>query len=152
MRNNLNLGLIIGFMALAGCQSIPTDNEFVCSTQTDWHQLGLTTAQKGKSVRAFDNYKAQCGDALPQNAQDLYLDGFTIGIKEYCTYENGFELAQKDIENPNVCPFEIRAEFDKGYKIGYLDRREKKENADYAERELERRALQNRNGQSSTGQ
>ena len=103
MRNNLNLGLIIGFIALAGCQSTTTDNEFVCSTQTDWHQLGLTTAQKGKSVRAFDNYKAQCGDALPQNAQDLYLDGFTIGIKEYCTYENSRQSRHFLHNKSNYC-------------------------------------------------
>ena len=146
----MKVSLVLAMMTLAGCQS--TDSQVRCDSSTNWQEIGLKTAQKGKNVRTFERYKSSCGAALPENAKDLYLEGYTLGIKEYCSYENGFAVAEKGIDNPNVCPFEIRAEFDKGYKIGALEQREKKENADYAERELARRQLQNRSGMSSTGQ
>jgi len=130
---------LVAAMLLGGCAS--TNEEFVCAGDTDWNQLGLTTASEGKTVRTFERYKATCGDKLPANAKDAYLDGYTVGIKEYCSYENGFKIGSLGLENPYICPFEIRKDFDKGFEIGMLDRREKQKNLELAEREKDRRLI-----------
>ena len=140
----------LSLLILVGCQS--NDTYVNCDVNTDWQQLGVKTAQSGQDVRTFDQYKNACGSALPEDAQTLYLDGYTAGIKEYCSYENGFERGQKGLQDPKVCPLEIRAEFDKGFRIGSLDRREKKENTELAAREHDRALLSSGAAMSSTGQ
>jgi len=111
-------------VALTACssttQSVNLDN---CS-QSNWSEFGYETAISGKSVRHFNKFEEQCGENLAKNAKSQYLDGFTIGIKEYCTYDNGFKLASKSLPNKNTCPFELRAEFDKGYKVAALVQKE----------------------------
>lgn len=139
----------LSLLALAGCQS--NDYAVSCSSQTDWESVGLETAQNGKNVRSFETYKSSCGEQLPENAKSLYLDGYTVGIKDYCSYENGFKVGEKGLENPNVCPFEIRAEFDKGHKLGMLDRREKQKNVELAERERDRALQSSGSAMSSMG-
>lgn len=52
---------------------------------------------------------------------DGYLTGFTKGVMEYCTYENGFAIGVKNGSSKNSCPAEIRSPFIKGYNLGYAD-------------------------------
>lgn len=146
---NKHLVLILGIATLVGCNT--TTSQVECDNSIDWLSLGSEVALAGKSVREFDKYKASCGDGLPSNAQALYLDGYTAGIQQYCSYENGFKLGEKGIPDPQICPLEIRAEFDKGFKLGSLDRREKQQNTELAEREKDRALISSGSAMSSVG-
>lgn len=109
--------LIVCLLSLAACSSNP---QVACSGQ-DWKELGFETAVSGKPVRTFDSYKDQCGSRLEANAMDLYLDGYTLGILGYCTYEKGFELGSSNRSVKPTCPLELRAEFNRGYNHGKVE-------------------------------
>lgn len=94
-------------------------------TGNNWASVGYDTAKKGKSIRSFDEYTKACGANLSAGAKDAYIDGYTKGIIEYCTYDNGYKIGSANATIPDVCPYELRAEFIKGYKQGNLEVSEK---------------------------
>lgn len=121
---------------LTGCAS--TDEQAICNANTDWKTLGYETSQSGKNVRKFDSYQTQCGSNMPGDAKELFITGYTNGLKEYCMYENGYKLGQEGLQTNEICPFEMRSAFEKGYKIGSKERKEKQLNAERQQRELDR--------------
>ena len=50
-----------------------------------------------------------------------YLDGYTVGIVEYCTYDNGYALGLRRGKFLNICPMELRAAYTKGYNQGVFE-------------------------------
>lgn len=115
------IAIILLASTLIGCQSTNKEDamqaENFC-TDSNWKEVGHKVALSGKSVRAFLKYQEQCKN-LPESAKEAYLDGYTAGIKEYCTFDNGYKAGDTGIENTNACPLELRAEYDEGYKRGY---------------------------------
>lgn len=97
----------------------------VACTGVDWTSLGQTTATSGKSVRTFDAYRDQCGSNLEEGAMDSYLDGYTKGIIEYCTFENGYSLGSLNRSVEATCPLEVRSGFERGYAQGTRERNER---------------------------
>lgn len=97
----------------------------ISCVDNDWNRIGYETATAGKSVRTFDTYSEQCLESPGDEAKKTYVDGFTRGIIEYCTYENGFELGLKDRSLADVCPMELRSAFNEGYKRGKFEYDEK---------------------------
>lgn len=87
----------------------------------DWLQLGYDTAMAGESVRTFDTYRKQCADNLEKNAMTIYIDGYTKGVMEYCTYDNGFILGGQNKSIKNICPPELRELFNRGYNVGLAE-------------------------------
>lgn len=122
--------LIIPLVALGltACNSTSDKVNLAQCTNNNWADIGYETALSGKSVRFFNKFEEQCGEKLAVDAKSHYLDGFTSGIKEYCTYDNGFKLASKSLPNKNTCPYELRSPFDKGYKMAALVLKEQKAN------------------------
>jgi hypothetical protein len=118
MKNHMAIVLLAG--TLTGCQSTAEDDpmqaENFC-TNSNWTEVGRKVALSGKSVRTFLSYQERC-EALPEEAKNAYLDGFTAGVKEYCTYENGFKAGDTGAINTNACPLELRGEYEKGFVKG----------------------------------
>ena len=144
--------LIICLLLFTACGS---NQHLACSGQ-DWKDLGFETAVTGKSVRTFDSYKDQCGSRLEANAMDLYLDGYTMGILGYCTYEKGYELGSSNRSVKPTCPLELRAEFNRGYNQGKVEFDKKADlmkKMDAAREESDRveRATQNMGANRSPG-
>jgi hypothetical protein len=104
-----------------------------CSTNTkklecqgrDWAEFGYKMGAEGKSVHEVDEHRKDCGEKLEQRALKAYLDGYTRGIIEYCTYENGYALASQKIPLSQNCPLEVRGPFVKGYNVGRINLEEK---------------------------
>lgn len=116
------IGIFLFSVALIGCGgNVRTD--LVCSGQ-DWNKLGYETATSGKSVQTFDRYRDGCGSKLENQAMNTYLDGFTRGVLEYCTFDNGHAIGLSGKPMPDVCPLEARENFAKGFRLGSLEARE----------------------------
>lgn len=143
MNKKLCIFAFLNIFILLGCKT--TAESVACDNSTNWFEVGEQTALNGKHVRTFEKFKNQCGDTLPHTAKSNYLDGYTKGIANYCTYKSGFDLAMNGLENPKVCPFEIRQEFEKGYQTAKVARNEKLKRAEHAERERARRLTQQAN-------
>lgn len=102
---------------LSGCAG--KVKELSC-TGNNWAEIGYNTAKAGKNIRSFDAYVEACGDKLETNAKETYIDGYTKGVIEFCTYENGYLYGENNTEDPKICPYEIRGIFTKGYSQGQI--------------------------------
>jgi hypothetical protein len=107
---------------LAGCAGNVKD---IACTGQDWAGFGYKTGAEGKSVREFDAHRSDCGAKLERNALKAYLDGYTRGIVEFCTYEKGYALGSTKAPMSESCPLEVRADFVKGYNVGKFELAEK---------------------------
>lgn len=119
MKLYIFLGLLI--LTLTGCSTTENEDKELTAQQNfcennDWTEIGYKQAISGKSVRSFEIYKKKCGDNLIASSKSTFLDGYTHGIKEYCTFDNGYELATKTLSMTNICPHELREDFTKGYE------------------------------------
>ncbi|GAA0810585.1 hypothetical protein GCM10009111_01750 [Colwellia asteriadis] len=109
---------IIAALSLSACQSTTETTQTTIDCTNDWNTVGYEVALSGKSVRTFNRYEEQCQSALTETAKSNYLDGYTKGIVEYCTYEKGFDRAESGLPDNQICPFELRKEFERGYIAG----------------------------------
>lgn len=130
---------VILSVLMLGCSSAKTPGQSINCTGENWTEIGLTTARAAKSIRHFDTYVEQCGAQLEAGAKAAYIDGYTVGIIEFCNYENGYQLGLRNRENPQVCPAELRASFDKGYKVGLFELKEKMNEMSRHSRDAERK-------------
>ena len=113
--------------------------EMACSG-LDWKNMGYTTATSGRDVHYFDQYRDGCAEALEPGAMQAYLDGYTNGIIEYCTYDNGRAIGLAGASMPEVCPVELKKQFADGYLIGVRNVRERAARLSYESEEQERQA------------
>lgn len=130
MKNHIQIILLASL--LTACQSTTQEaqvNKAVYCNQADWSELGYNSALAAKSVRVFNSYKEDCNNTLPESAKETYLAGYTKGVKEYCSYENGYKLAELGLSNPSLCPLEMRRDFDLGYKAASKILEDQKEQA-----------------------
>lgn len=94
----------------------------------DWRQEGYNTAHKGRPVRSFEDQRSACENP-PGDAEKLqFIDGYTRGIIEYCTYDNGYKSGAANEKMPEVCPTEVREQYAKGYEQGRLEISERVQN------------------------
>ncbi len=111
---------------LAGCGG---NVKRVSCNGLNWGNFGYETGIAGESVRTFDPYRDSCSDRLEAGALQAYLDGYSKGIAEYCTYKNGYNLGYTKKGMSKACPEELRAEYERGYKSGKFDLETRVENA-----------------------
>ncbi len=111
----------------SGCAG--QSKELNCGSE-DWTQLGYKTATDGDSVRTFEKYKQQCASTISDVEKQLFLDGFTKGIIEYCTFDNGYKIGASNRAMTKTCPPELVGIFTRGYKSGRLELAEKKRRLD----------------------
>lgn len=125
-------------MLLAGCAS--TANRVSC-VDNDWTKIGYDTAIDGKTVRAFEGYSDKCLEPVGDKAKKSYVDGFTKGILEFCTFENGYLQGSENLSIKEVCPVEVRSAYVKGYNQGLFEykdtRRNLRDSANRNESEME---------------
>jgi hypothetical protein len=118
--------ICIGLSSLLfGCTNISQPTASVKCVGEDWRALGLQAAKKLKSVRTFDEYVNACGTSLESTAKAAFVDGYAIGIIEVCNYGTGYDLGSTNQKYPDICPFEIQSEFQKGYLTGRREYQDK---------------------------
>ncbi|ACR11165.1 putative lipoprotein [Teredinibacter turnerae T7901] len=119
MRWYFAMSLVISLTACGG----NTKQDLTCSgedARKQWYQRGYDTAMAGDNIRTFEKLKEQCGDPMARETRTAFIDGYTQGALEFCTYDKGYSLGYENFDMPSVCPFEIRADFVKGYRDGSL--------------------------------
>jgi hypothetical protein len=111
---------------LAGCGG---NVKRVSCSGLNWSNAGYESAQVGESIRQFDRFRDGCGERLEAGAMQAYMDGYSKGIAEHCTYKNGYDLGYTRKSMSKACPEELRSEYERGYKFGKFDLRTRIENA-----------------------
>lgn len=118
----MHVYLLVITVALTGCAG--SVKEVACTGQ-NWAGFGYKMGAEGRSVHEFDDHRSSCGRNLEKGALKAYLDGYTRGIIEYCTYDNGYTMGSKNQSISENCPLELRGSYTKGYNIGKIEFAEK---------------------------
>ena len=87
-----------------------------------WSSQGYKDALKGYPASHYSKQKNACMKFnIPVN-KDRYMDGFKKGIREFCTYKNGYEFGIKGKRYEDSCPKKLEEDFFKGYVAGKQQR------------------------------
>jgi len=74
---------------------------------SDWHQLGIQDGRSGLPERRLDDYAKSCKEYGVRPDTSQYLEGRTIGLKQYCTPSNAFRTGLNGEAYQGVCPSDI---------------------------------------------
>lgn len=74
---------------------------------------------QGQNVGAAGNHKGAHALCNSRTLTNSYGNGYTVGVKSYCTYDRGFERGNAgSTSNIAVCPKSTHNNFKSGYKAG----------------------------------
>lgn len=99
---------------IAGCSTISKEQ---CQVG-DWNGIGEADGTKGKDKNAFYKYTEECAEYGVKPNHEQYKAGYAVGVKTYCTPQNGWEKGRSGARYYNVCPKTLSAAFLKNYNKG----------------------------------
>ena len=84
----------------------------------NWQELGRADGERGRRIERTARYREDCAKfGIPIDGES-YRAGWALGIRRYCTPENGFELGLKGRFYSNSCPASLEAQFEEPYELG----------------------------------
>ena len=104
-------------MLLTGCITSSSIKRDYCRS-IDTYKKGYLDVLNGKPAQSFNKEAQFCAEYEIALNQDQYNKGRTAGLKEFCTYEKGYQFGLNAKQYHNICPQEKATEFLKGYEEG----------------------------------
>lgn len=121
LKNRSNIKALTRFLftipllfAVVACSQLTSVN---CDPHS-WHSQGIRDGLRGTAPRAANEYERTCSHESTAFDRQDYLAGLEEGNAEYCTGQNGFDLALSGIESKRVCANEDAVSFKDGLKSG----------------------------------
>lgn len=84
----------------------------------DWQTKGYLDGKKGRSADVISSYAKTCAKHGTTPDASAYSEGFSVGIVEYCTAENGFKEGEDNDKYSGACPPELEGVFLEYYVSG----------------------------------
>jgi hypothetical protein len=106
--------LVSILLIIAGCASISKEDCLL----TDWYEIGRLDGRQGKPRTAFQGRAKSCLEHGINADRRAYYKGHDLGLKYYCTEQNGFQLGQQGRPYNAVCPLQLETAFRTGYDKG----------------------------------
>lgn len=107
--------LILGIML--GCTSFEEQRRAAECKARNSHTDGFNDAMNGHKKSHFHIYNNKCSQYGVSLNRQLYIKGYTKGIKAFCTHKGGYELALKGKKYKKNCSTK-EEKFLKGYHEG----------------------------------
>lgn len=114
--------LALAVLIPAGCTRVPVQEPAEVCPAADWHEYGRNDGLLGVSAEARIELFAECRALGHPPDLDAYQAGRAEGLREYCTVENGYQVARQGRSYRDVCPPELETGFLQGYEQGRKDR------------------------------
>lgn len=116
MRNPVLLSLLgfAGLLVLSGCATLSRE-ECVAG---NWHQIGVQDGQNGRYVSRINDHRSACRDTPAIIDEAAYRAGRQIGLRSYCTPQNGFRIGSSGNNAANVCPASTATNFLQAHQFG----------------------------------
>lgn len=106
--------LMASALALSTCATL---NEDECLS-ADWYQLGQGDGASGQPSNYVELHREACAKhGVPVN-DALWFQGWQIGIRTYCTPQNGLLVGRDGNSYKNSCPADLAPEFLNAYQVG----------------------------------
>lgn len=108
-------GLLLAVAILAGCASM---SEEECLT-ADWYERGVRDGRNGQHHDYIAQHREACAKVGVVPKEQLYRLGHNLGIREYCTPDNGARQGRLGNHYRNACPAELETAFLDRYRPAY---------------------------------
>ena len=115
-------GLLVSIFILSGCATTGKQETLACEGK-DWAAFGKSTAESGIEIRTIDKYKNGCSN-FDKSSMDAYMDGYARGLITFCSYDQGYKHGKNSVPASEICPYEIRELYVKGYNAGQREYKE----------------------------
>jgi hypothetical protein len=117
MRNPVLLSLLgfAGLLVLSGCATLSREQ----CLAGDWHQIGVQDGHHGHYASRLNDHRSACRDTPAIIDEAAYRAGRQIGLRSYCTPQNGFRVGSSGNSAPNVCPSDMAANFLQAHGFGH---------------------------------
>ncbi len=109
-----NIMLLVLIGALNACASISEDE---CRVGA-WSDLGYRDGVNGRNKGKLADYAETCAKYSVAPDRQAYLAAYDLGLAEYCTYQQGFELGESGSSFNQACSGHLQDGFDRGYDDG----------------------------------
>lgn len=106
--------LLIVFWTFSGCATMKKEE---CLT-VDWYSVGFEDGTKGYKVSRIGSHRKSCAKYGVMPDLQLYQEGRSEGLFEYCTPNKGFRLGLRGRPYNDVCRGELKGPFQEAYNIG----------------------------------
>ena len=85
----------------------------------DWRLIGMEDGAEGHLPSYLGEHRSACAyyDVTPN--LDAYMSGHKVGVKQYCTAQNGFNEGKHGDSYNGVCPRSLEIAFLPAYEHGY---------------------------------
>lgn len=103
-----------GCFSLTGCETISEDD---CKIGA-WSEYGYDDGLNGRPSDRISDYAKRCQEFGVKPDMEVYLDGYNLGIKKYCTYEQGYERGENGESYNQACSGPLAVDFAPGYDEG----------------------------------
>ena len=103
-------------ITLAGCGGARL-SENQCAAG-DWETLGHRDGAQGWHTSRLLDHQDVCGSHGVVPDRERYLAGWRVGIREYCSVDNAFDVGVRGQAYRNVCPQELEGGFMSAYRDG----------------------------------
>ncbi|NVK29665.1 MAG: DUF2799 domain-containing protein [Gammaproteobacteria bacterium] len=101
---SLKFSFILCLFTMSGCATL---SESQCKAQ-DWTTIGQYDAQSGYPALRMADHQNACDDYGITVDPAQYQTGYTVGLQNYCTAENGWSEGSKGNNYRGICPAESR--------------------------------------------
>jgi hypothetical protein len=106
--------ILVGLSFMTACATM---DQSECQV-ANWEMIGLEDGAAGRPTSYIGQHRIACAEHAITPDLDLYMKGHARGLVQYCTYQNGFNLAEHGRSLSSVCSNINAREFNRGYKRG----------------------------------
>ncbi len=85
---------------------------------TDWYEIGRQDGAKGLSEDQLELRLRSCVPNQRERVAQLYLTGRNVGLVDYCSPTNAFNLGRNGQAYTQVCPHPMERDFLREYRRG----------------------------------
>jgi len=85
----------------------------------NWKIIGLQDGSRGKLAAYVGEHQSACSEYNITPNLELYMQGHELGVRQYCTVTNGYNLGKSGSSYNGVCPQSLEAKFLVAYNHGY---------------------------------
>jgi hypothetical protein len=117
-RATIVLSSLATFIFLEGCTSMSLKE---CQS-ANWEQLGFQSALEGQPINeAASGYSEKCTQEhnVAVRLSD-FTKGYDLGLKTYCTTQNGLKEGKGLTDYKGICPKELETNFLTGFNTGQI--------------------------------
>lgn len=102
---------------LIAATSCATLDEKECQT-VDWRALGQQDGMNGRPSSFIDQHREACARHKLPVQEAPWREGWAVGIRLYCTPQNGLQVGQAGSHYAGSCPADQSAGFETAYLVG----------------------------------